>query len=259
MRDAALMRPSRPYRGPHLPEIFLATQGQHWQPERANPDAGLSSAREYWLAMDAMEGSAAMLIAAALVGCLIGRRSTGLLASFTPTRRREIRSKRFSAGSVPPAMVKAALHDLGSLAELDLNPMRFMPVIAPSGSSAAGLRALLVDVVNDVQASTRPRDAEAGRLLFDYYVKRVGSHEVVMERLHLSRPTFYRRLQRGLVLVAERLDQNHSFASEIELAGRVLSRQPDAVRETDSDTSSRLRMRPNLANSVSVANPNGSR
>jgi len=38
-------------------------------------------------------------------------------------------------------------------------------------------------------------------------VKRVGSHEVIAERLHLSRPTFYRRLQRGLTLVAERLDE----------------------------------------------------
>jgi len=37
--------------------------------------------------------------------------------------------------------------------------------------------------------------------------ERVGSHEVIAERLHLSRPTFYRRLQRGLTLVAERLDE----------------------------------------------------
>jgi hypothetical protein len=72
--------------------------------------------------------------------------------------------------------------------------------------SREDLRILLVYVAADVAMSRRPRDAAAGRLLLDYYVKRVGSHEVVMERLHLSRPTFYRRLHRGLVLIAERLD-----------------------------------------------------
>jgi hypothetical protein len=42
-------------------------------------------------------------------------------------------------------------------------------------------------------------------VLRDYYLKGVGSHAVVAERLHLSRPTFYRRLHSGLELVAERL------------------------------------------------------
>jgi hypothetical protein len=44
-------------------------------------------------------------------------------------------------------------------------------------------------------------------------LKRVGSHEVIAERLHLSRPTFYRRLQRGLTPVAERLDELGEFAT----------------------------------------------
>ena len=58
-------------------------------------------------------------------------------------------------------------------------------------------------------------DRKAGKLLLDYYVKRVGSHEVIMERLHLSRPTFYRRLQRGFALVAERLDELSEFAQRV--------------------------------------------
>ena len=45
--------------------------------------------------------------------------------------------------------------------------------------------------------------------------RRVGSHEVIMERLHLSRPTFYRRLQRGFALVAERLDEMSEFAHRV--------------------------------------------
>ena len=91
-----------------------------------------------------------------------------------------------------------------------------MPGIASQGggSTAADLRACLVDVIDELAKSSHPRDAEAGRLLFDYYVKRVGSHEVIMERLHLSRPTFYRRLQRGFLLVAERLDEMSEFAGD---------------------------------------------
>jgi hypothetical protein len=76
---------------------------------------------------------------------------------------------------------------------------------------AAELRALLVDVIADLAASPMPRDAEAGKLLLDYYVKKVGSHEVIMERLHLSRPTFYRRLDRGLALVAESINDLARF------------------------------------------------
>ena len=69
-------------------------------------------------------------------------------------------------------------------------------------------------MISELAASPQPRDAEAGRLLLDYYVKKVGSHEVIMERLHLSRPTFYRRLQRGFQLVAERLDEMSEFAGD---------------------------------------------
>jgi transcriptional regulator of acetoin/glycerol metabolism len=90
-----------------------------------------------------------------------------------------------------------------------------LPGVSRGGSAASDLRALLVDVISDLAASAAPRDAEAGRLLLDYYVKRVGSHEVIMERLHLSRPTFYRRLQRGFALVAERLDELSEFAQRV--------------------------------------------
>jgi murein DD-endopeptidase MepM/ murein hydrolase activator NlpD len=44
------------------------------------------------------------------------------------------------------------------------------------------LRALLVDVIGELAASAAPRDAESGHLLLDYYVRRVGSHEVVRVR-----------------------------------------------------------------------------
>jgi len=68
-------------------------------------------------------------------------------------------------------------------------------------------QAIMTEIVNELSRSADPRDAEAGRLLLDYYIKHVGSHEVVMERLYLSRPTFYRRLKHGLMLVGERLEE----------------------------------------------------
>jgi hypothetical protein len=51
--------------------------------------------------------------------------------------------------------------------------------------------------------------------LLDYYVRKVGSHELIMERLHMTHPTYYRRLQRGFQLIAERLDELSEFAQRV--------------------------------------------
>jgi hypothetical protein len=104
-------------------------------------------------------------------------------------------------------LVRAALDDLGTPESLARSPLARLPVMSKGGSAAADLRDLLVDVIRELSGSSSPRDAEAGRLLLDYYVKKVGSHEVIMERLHLSRPTYYRRLHHGFELVALRLDE----------------------------------------------------
>jgi hypothetical protein len=125
---------------------------------------------------------------------------------------------RDPASSVRPQLVRAALDDLGTPEALGRSPLGAIAGISRGGSAASDLRAVLIDVISELAASSQPRDAEAGRLLLDYYVKRVGSHEVIMERLHLSRPTFYRRLQRGFQLVAERLDEMSEFASKVPIA-----------------------------------------
>jgi hypothetical protein len=76
-------------------------------------------------------------------------------------------------------------------------------------------------------------------------VKRVGSHEVVMERLHLSRPTFYRRLHRGLVLTAKRLDELNG-TSPARRQTNLQSSQVVGMRaaETEIESSARLTPRP---------------
>ena len=104
-------------------------------------------------------------------------------------------------------VVRAALDDLGTPEALGRSPLAQLPVLSRGGSAAAELRALLVDVIGEICSSPAPRDAESGHLLLDYYVKRVGSHDVIMERLHMTRPTYYRRLHHGFELVANRIDR----------------------------------------------------
>ena len=109
--------------------------------------------------------------------------------------------------AVREQMVRAALDDLGTPEALARSPLAKLPGLGKNGATAVELRALLIEVIGEVASASSPREAESGRLLLDYYVKRVGSHDVIMERLHLSRPTYYRRLHHGFELVANRLDE----------------------------------------------------
>jgi hypothetical protein len=103
-------------------------------------------------------------------------------------------------------LVHAALDDLGTPEALGRSPLARLPGLSKGDSAAAELRALLVEVIEELAALQAPRDAEAGHVLLDYYVRKRGSHELVAERLHMSRPTYYRRLHHGFELVADRLD-----------------------------------------------------
>jgi hypothetical protein len=169
---------------------------------------------------------AGVIIAATMICWMIGRLlRAGLpgapvaapadLATMPVALTLEMRWTRDPQSSIRPQLVRAALDDLGTPEALGRSPLGQLPGVSRGGSAAADLRAVLVDVIGELAASPGPRDAEAGKLLLDYYVKRVGSHEVIMERLHLSRPTFYRRLQRGFSLVAERLDELSEFAQRV--------------------------------------------
>jgi hypothetical protein len=176
----------------------------------------------YWIAVALQEGGSAwspqlwvgVVLAAALAGFLVSylagiRRPRSVVAA-------EIWGDRWPQRhvEVSPAAVKEALDVLDDVPALAGSPLARLACIAVEGTAAGPeLRGLLVDVVRELSTAKAPRDAEAGQLLVDYYVKKVGSHEVIAERLHLSRPTFYRRLQRGLTLTAERLDELAEFAA----------------------------------------------
>jgi hypothetical protein len=166
--------------------------------------------------------SSAVIFAATMLGWLMGRLlpaglPAAMVMSPTPAASEPALAhwSRDPENTVRPQLVKAALDDLGTPERLGRSPLALLPGVSRGGSAASDLRALLVDVIGELAASAAPRDAEAGHLLLDYYVKKAGSHEVIMERLHLSRPTFYRRLQRGFALVAERLDELSEFAQRV--------------------------------------------
>lgn len=101
--------------------------------------------------------------------------------------------------------VKAAFERLYSeqLAESPLTELR--AVRGRSDDAAQDLRAVLIATVGELEASGSRRDREAAAVLRAYYVRQVGTHDTVAERLGLARTTFYRRLRLGLELVARRL------------------------------------------------------
>ncbi len=153
-------------------------------------------------------------IGIALLGCLIGWFvGASRLHEKNPFHERRPEELSDVRRTVDPLeadrvnSVKAALEHLREQPVRRANVLIGRPNVRTGEGGAHDVRSLLSDVVGELAGSPRPRDAEAGRLLLDYYIKRVGSHEVIMERLCLSRPTFYRRLKHGLGLVTQRLDE----------------------------------------------------
>lgn len=128
---------------------------------------------------------------------------TGLASARERSARLEARlfSERLEARrpTLPLEVVQDALEHLDNPTSEALGKLRSASGV---GTSVTELRDELRAAVERAAALADPRDAEAGRVLRDYYLRRVGSHEVVAERLHLSRTTFYRRLHRGWELVA---------------------------------------------------------
>lgn len=101
----------------------------------------------------------------------------------------------------PSALVAWALARIGDPASLARSPL----LARPGLDSPAGLRTWLRDAVGELAAAGDRVDAEAGAILHAYYLGRPRTHQQVARRLHVSRATYFRRLRRGLLLVASRL------------------------------------------------------
>lgn len=129
-----------------------------------------------------------------------------------------------AAGSLAPpthwpqvtaGSVKQALEVLSDHRLLALSPLCTLPYLARDGGDpAAELADLLRDAARELATSTVFRDAQSGHLLVEYYVKRSGTHDQIAAQLHLSRPNYYRRLQRGCEVLAERLDRLVKFTED---------------------------------------------
>ncbi|MBB5857123.1 ATP-binding protein [Amycolatopsis umgeniensis] len=137
-----------------------------------------------------------------------GRRSEIYHHRFTPAELPAWLDRLSALGSATPGpgprwytgQVKKALALLHDPARLADSPLTALPGVG----GAEGLRALLVTAIDELIASGEPATAQAGRVLHAYYLRRRTNHLGAATRLHLSRATYFRRLDHGITLLAER-------------------------------------------------------
>ena len=95
--------------------------------------------------------------------------------------------------------VRSALGLLRTPRALGDRPLLGLPGLA----TAAALAAFLRRQIEELAASELPADAEAGRILLRYYVLRNSGHDALIHQAHLSRATYFRRLDHGVRRIAE--------------------------------------------------------
>jgi hypothetical protein len=101
------------------------------------------------------------------------------------------------------AQVRQALRDINHPARLSASPLLAWLDLP----AAEDLRTPLLRAILELCSSDMAADAEAGHVLADYYLSRRGGHEHVANKLHLSRSTYFRRLNHGIVLLTSHLTQ----------------------------------------------------
>jgi hypothetical protein len=99
------------------------------------------------------------------------------------------------------AQVRQALRDIHRPARLTANPLLAWLELP----AAEDLRATLLLAIQELCSSDTPADADAGHVLAGYYLSGRGAHEHVANKLHLSRSTYFRRLNHGIALLTIRL------------------------------------------------------
>jgi hypothetical protein len=109
--------------------------------------------------------------------------------------------------------VKGALEDLAETDTLARSPLLELACLGPGRNRADLLRALLGNLVGELAASSQYAEKEAARVLAAYYFERQGIHEWVAESLHLTMPTYYRRLRGGQVRLAELLREREAASA----------------------------------------------
>ena len=127
------------------------------------------------------------------------------------------RSLRAAGAVTDPSIeqVKAALEDLHDPERLAQSPLLDLACLGPAaGGRGDLLRQLLGTLVAELAASPTYAEKDAARVLAAYYFERQGSHERVAESLHMTMPTYYRRLRDvGHVRLVELLRQREGAAA----------------------------------------------
>jgi hypothetical protein len=95
--------------------------------------------------------------------------------------------------------IREALPHLRSQSRLGESPLLALPGLG----SPSALAAHLIGQVEALSASASQVDQEAGIILTAYYLGRSGAHDLLAQRLHLSRATYFRRLDHGIRRIAE--------------------------------------------------------
>ena len=98
-------------------------------------------------------------------------------------------------------LVRHALDHLESPDVLAHNALLTLPPI----TTVEELRTRLTDAIHAMAEADTPVQAEAGQVLSHYYLRRREGHDIIAHRLHLSRATYYRRLDHGLATLARHL------------------------------------------------------
>jgi hypothetical protein len=93
-------------------------------------------------------------------------------------------------------------NNLRDLAESPLASMRCLP-----NHSGPALRQLMEDAISALRASSAQVDAQAGEILYLYYVRHIGGHYAVMLRVGLSRAAYFNRRSYGVRRLVDRLKE----------------------------------------------------
>ncbi|KAA9379199.1 hypothetical protein F5972_13535 [Microbispora cellulosiformans] len=106
---------------------------------------------------------------------------------------RRMRDPRSEGPGQTAELVRTALRGIRTQARTSAAGPRPEPALAD----------LMRQAVEALASSASAVDAEAGEILRLYYLTRAGGHDLLAHRLHLSRATYFRRLEYGIGKVAE--------------------------------------------------------
>lgn len=98
--------------------------------------------------------------------------------------------------------VKTALENLYNRTELRHSPLIQLRALQSAADPPATLRGMLIQAIRELEDSPSGQHCEAAALLYDIYIRRLASHEIVAQRLGLPRTTYYRRLRQGIQALA---------------------------------------------------------